>query len=165
MARPKTKISSTALKKTGDIWYDTYDGINYIGSDICSVYGLSNVELEELKSKIKTAEHRDGYGENVYRIVNMSIDCKKEADNTLIKYGTSDVELYHLFKCDGKVVALSDIVYNVINDLSIETVFGTSPLQPLIFKLCDKSVLCMPCRLDGTYNKTLKNLIEMIEGM
>lgn len=165
MARPKTKISSTALKKTGDIWYDTYNGINYIGSGTCCVYGLSDAEFEELKSKIKTAERKDDYGKKVHEIANMIMDFKKEADNTLIKYGTSGVDLYYLFKCDGKVVALSDIVYNVINDLSIDTVFGTSPLQPLIFKLCDKSVLCMPCRLDGTYNKTLKNLIEMIEGM
>ncbi len=165
MARPKTKISPTALKKTGDIWYDTYDGINYIGSGTCCVYGLSDVELEELKSKIKTAKHSDGYGKKVCEFADMVMKSKKEVDNTLIQYGTSGMELYHLFKCDGKVVALNDIVYNAINDLTIEAVFGASPLQPLIFDLRDKFVLCMPCRLDGTYNKTLKNLIDMIEGM
>lgn len=164
MAKPKTKISPTALKKTGDIYYDTYNGINYIGSGICAVYGLSDAEFEELKSKIKTAEYRDGYGKKVAENVDLVMDFKKEVDNTLIQYGTSGKNLYHLFKCDDKVVALSDIVYDVINDLTIETVFGVSPLQPLIFDLCDKSVLCMSCRLDGTYNKTLKNLIDMIEG-
>lgn len=165
MAKPKTKISPTALKKTGDIWYDTYNGINYIGSSVCCVYGLSDAELEELKSKIKTAEHRDRYGKKVAENVNMVMDFKNEVDNTLIQYGTSGKELYHLFKCGDKVVALSDIVYDVIDDLTIEVVFGASPLQPLIFELCDKLIMCMPCRLDGTYNKTLKNLIDMIEGM
>ena len=165
MARPKTKISPTALKQTGDIFYDTYNGINYIGSSTCCVYGLSDVELEELKSKIKTAEHRDDYGKKVAENVNVVMDFKKEVDNTLIQYGTSGKNLYHLFKCDGKVVALSDIIYNVINDLTIETVFGASPLQPLIFELRDKFILCMPNRLDGTYNKTLRKLLDMIEEM